>query len=409
MLFVQRGGLWSMNPDGTGVRPIVSRKGWQCVSVAADATGKTLVFAAIEEKSTGDTVERLCCVRADGTRLTTLQSCPTDDWTAFESPAFVKGGTAIAYVRHGSGTGEASLRSFALKERRERTVYGFGKDAAFYDCYLPSVAPDGRRLACVSIGYVAPGVRGGDQSRRGVVVITSEGRDARLVRADPRVTGALAWSPDGRYIAYSTGDSLCVLDSQIGTARVLLSQRYVGQPVWRPAGGLLSSVDTRPAPGVPSTGRRAARVEVVPVQCPYDDCEQRARHGRVLIWFSDGVTETADAVGEEFSPALVAPDGKTIGWLKGEHFEYHGRRACWPTKLILYTPGRSRVVVAGKYAFVEEWFFWADGRQVALKSRLAHGPCYDELHDARTGRLISVVYGPGVNGRSPAWARKLGY
>jgi len=132
--------------------------------------------------------------------------------------------------------------------------------------------------------------------------------------------------------------------------------------------------------------------------------------GNIHIVYGNGkdvlVSRKGTAADNAEHPFHLSPDGTTGGWLEGEYQTAHYFAA---TKLVLYRGGRVLCRTTGQLAFIEDWFFWNGGKQVALRSRLGHGPAVDELHDTVSGRLLARIDGfkssePGA----PAWARRLG-
>jgi hypothetical protein len=52
--------------------------------------------------------------------------------------------------------------------------------------------------------------------------------------------------------------------------------------------------------------------------------------------------------------------------------------------------------------FIEEWRFLDNGKQFAVKTRAAHGPATLELHETKTGQLLSAV--KAADAKLPKWA-----
>lgn len=132
--------------------------------------------------------------------------------------------------------------------------------------------------------------------------------------------------------------------------------------------------------------------------------------GNIRIVFADGrdmrITKTGKAAFNSYHAPRIAPDRRTAAWVEGE---YLARNYFAPTSLVIYRNGRTLCRIKGQKAFVEDWFFWNGSKQVALLSRMGHGPATVQLNDATTGRLIQKIEASKFNAKSPAWAKKLGY
>jgi hypothetical protein len=101
----------------------------------------------------------------------------------------------------------------------------------------------------------------------------------------------------------------------------------------------------------------------------------------------------------------VAEDKKTVGWTA----EYVNCCTSYniPLLLVIYRDGRVRQRL-GDGLMIYDWRFWDGSRKVAFCSGTVHGewPGHCELHDAKSGRLLSVINGR-LTDHSPAWVRGL--
>ncbi len=98
------------------------------------------------------------------------------------------------------------------------------------------LSPDGRRMATLEAGGVAPG-------GFHVTVWNADGTDPRVVtpnRPRPAVYGPPAWSPDGRMLAFHNWDTnrVDVVDAEGGAVRTIFSAGggYILGVTWRPKG-----------------------------------------------------------------------------------------------------------------------------------------------------------------------------
>lgn len=110
----------------------------------------------------------------------------------------------------------------------------------------------------------------------------------------------------------------------------------------------------------------------------------------------------------------TAPDG-TIAWVEGQMILYPNKdlpvTAKGYPKVPTYFPAAIRVwkngkrlcrIVPEKLAEVE-FVFVKGGRQIAVGSAGMHGPCYQQLFEAKTGRLLERH--AGYEEKIPEWAK----
>ncbi|HTU83625.1 MAG TPA: LpqB family beta-propeller domain-containing protein [Candidatus Acidoferrales bacterium] len=97
----------------------------------------------------------------------------------------------------------------------------------------PAFAPDGKSLAYVSM----PAGTSGDFR---ILVVRLDDPKPRVALEQPTTIGRLAWSPDGKYIAFAsrrgTVDEIAVLDPATGAARWLSATADGASPFWTRAG-----------------------------------------------------------------------------------------------------------------------------------------------------------------------------
>ncbi|MEU0008706.1 prolyl oligopeptidase family serine peptidase [Streptomyces sp. NPDC006314] len=116
-----------------------------------------------------------------------------------------------------------------------------------HGCWYPSVDPDGRQVAFICDRTGVPQLWAGPV----------DGDQVRLLDADPDPVTEVSWSPDGRWIAYTTAPGggeltrvLCVRPD--GTMRRLLAGGEPGASAhlgcWSPDGSAVAVTVTEPAP-----------------------------------------------------------------------------------------------------------------------------------------------------------------
>lgn len=97
---------------------------------------------------------------------------------------------------------------------------------------------------------------------------------------------------------------------------------------------------------------------------------------------------------------IVAADKQSVGcmvWLKSEE----------PPKslqLEIYLKGGHRNTIEPG-AFIREWHFWKEGRQVTVYSGPQDGPGTYALYDARSARLLEKLAEPLDESMLPQWAK----
>jgi hypothetical protein len=103
----------------------------------------------------------------------------------------------------------------------------------------------------------------------------------------------------------------------------------------------------------------------------------------------------------------VAEDKQTVGWL----VDFENELTTYPIALTLVVFRDKKVVQRfgdSDTDVIEDWHFWAGGKQVAFVTNALHGGgrAHYELHDVEKGTLLGKWDGP-LNQASPAWARGL--
>lgn len=123
----------------------------------------------------------------------------------------------MAYTRRGA----VYIASTAT--RRARRLTG-GRD--------PAWSPDGHSLAFIRVAGRTASIR---------TIGVDGSRERRIAGVKPDTTG-LAWSPDGRHIAFAVPESIAVVSVTTGRTRVLVSEsdNNLSSPTWSPNGRTLA-------------------------------------------------------------------------------------------------------------------------------------------------------------------------
>ncbi len=217
------------------------------------------------------------------------------------APRFSPDGTAIAYVKGGT-----ELRVIDLASKQERSLakgliadaLGVGRPIAW--------SPDGKWIA-----YFTVGARGFTN----VFAVPAAGGEGRQVSFFANGNAnALSWSPDGTFLLLDTSQR--TEDGQLARVDLILRTPRFREDQFRDLFNEENSPHppqpppaTEPAPPPPSTtdaattsAKPATRSSPKPVEIVFDDIRQRA-----------AVISTGLDVGEAF----ISPDGKTVVMIAG--------------------------------------------------------------------------------------------
>lgn len=130
--------------------------------------------------------------------------------------------------------------------------------------------------------------------------------------------------------------------------------------------------------------------------------ENAEKIGNVEVTYADGTKDRWTTKGDA-GLALVSPNG-TVGWtVYAPEAKVAASYKVRPNgTLVICRQGQVLCRIKSGLPFIEEWRFLDDGKQVALKTRAAHGPASLELHETKTGQLLSAV--KAADDKLPAWA-----
>lgn len=246
-----------------------------CVTAACVNAQQPIYYAGVANLSGKDQVWRVGNDGGGVTRITSL----TDDLLDFSHD---RGHTLVVLHRDASHDIVSSMNT----DGTGMTTLATAPVRSFNSV---SISPDGRSVAVAT--------------RENIKLITSSG--LQVVGTLPGTFGlwALAWSPDGRHIAFSftepgqgfTPDQVRVLDVGTGTVSGVVGHEF--DPTWSPDGRQLAAVSD--AGGIAVIGATGTR-RVLPVQADtvswspdgswfaYCDCH----HGQIRKVRTDGTGDT---------------------------------------------------------------------------------------------------------------------
>ena len=200
--YVAPGGLWTMSPSGTQRKRVTRGKG-DTLAPSWSPDGKQLVFVDLAAKH--GTNYALYVIGSDGRGLKRIVRGAKYQ----NNPAWSPSGKVIIFERSGA------LWSVKPNGRAQKRV-AVGTS--------PSWSPDGKSVAFD---------RNGD-----LWTMKANGTGAQLVTEVPSSAAGIAWSPDGRWIAYAIADRGDVmLVHPDGTGQKELTDEpdlFHSQPAWQP-------------------------------------------------------------------------------------------------------------------------------------------------------------------------------
>lgn len=158
----------------------------------------------------------LYVIAVDGRRVTRLTHAPN---AKDEDPAWSPDGSRIVFVRHELGVGSAL---FLVRPNGR----GLCELTPFTESVgAPTWSPDGRKLAYST----------GDGLGFGIAVVNADGTGRRTLTPQG-LDFHPAWSPDGRQIVFAREATLYVMNEDGSHVRRLTALRAIdGSPAWRPA------------------------------------------------------------------------------------------------------------------------------------------------------------------------------
>ncbi len=200
------GGLYVVNPDGSGKRRVVETAGHATPSWSPD--GRRIVFQT--RSGPGLTV-----VNADGSGQQRL--------TIGNHPAWSPDGQRIAFGRAWT-TSNAHWDIFVMNADGSelRRLVRHGTD--------PRWSPDGRTIAFVRRATL-------DGFNYDIYAVDGEGGPARNLTRSPAYENDPAWSPDGRSIAFVRGNDIWLMNADgSGQRRLTSGAARDRAPNWSPDG-----------------------------------------------------------------------------------------------------------------------------------------------------------------------------
>jgi dipeptidyl aminopeptidase/acylaminoacyl peptidase len=220
-------------------------------------------------------------VDPDGTGVRPIVTTPT---TRELEPAYSPDGRSLAFSRRTDPSGLVDLVVMRADGTRGRVIVRGAGELAQGATPAPAWSPDGSRVAF--------GCRGRTGRLRGICTVRVNGRGLRRVTSGARADWGPAWSPDGRTIAFmrrAQGSVWLYRVTPAGTGLRRLSGangELYSYPAWSPRGSLVAFVPNSVGvlAFVRGDGRVARRVAVEPLTYAYYNKGDEVR----LDWSPDG-------------------------------------------------------------------------------------------------------------------------
>jgi uncharacterized protein YjdB len=224
IVYVQAGGIYSMNTDGSGSKSLNTNGG----APSWSADGSKIVYHGQDQSFAP---YRIYVMNADGTGKGAITETA---WWSYD-PAFSPGGSKIAFVsnRHGG-----YLRIYVMDSDGSNVTLVSDTTAAS-NAGEPSWSPDGSRIAYSGGGNI--------------YVMDQNGSNRWIIAAAGDNTNNLSpsWSPDGTKIAFKrttttavggtdTGH-ICIVAAEAGTPTCITSGSVIDRfPTWSPDGSMIA-------------------------------------------------------------------------------------------------------------------------------------------------------------------------
>ena len=197
--------LYIANIDGSGERPLLDDGTFE-YDASFSSDGQWIVFTS--ERSGSSDIYR---ARVDGSGLERL----TDDPGFDDQAAFSPDGRQVAFVS-ARGAGNTNIWILDLKTRKTRNVTSSAAlrvpAGKLSNYYRPAWSPDGRWLAFSSDRgttlepHKVPFPGWEHVQHAGVYVMRSDGSELRKLSNDAEFAGSPKWSADGRHLIYYSSD-----------------------------------------------------------------------------------------------------------------------------------------------------------------------------------------------------------
>jgi Tol biopolymer transport system component len=258
----------------------------------------------------------------------------------FASIPFENGDSEIWGMEH-NGLDRQRLTSLQRESARSMAAAGFHSDSARGLRLYPSVSPDGRTVAFVS-------VRRGPKVVAGVLYRMDLTTREATVLFDSKAqrVGPSAWSPDGRQVAFATDApdnmyELWVVDAAGGEARRLTKNRFhTWSPSWAPARQIVFAGNRRSDGSIAPDPGRAGHWELFLLD---------PTSGQV-----EGLTDNGD---DDFSPAWD-PDGDEVAFVTHAQDE-------WRLNVMQVASRRTRTVFRSP-TYIDHPSWHPSGREIAI-------------------------------------------
>lgn len=179
--------IWSMNPDGTGQKPLTTNSGADFEPVVS-ADGRFIVYLSVQAGR-----QNIRRMNFDGTDIQQLT-----DSKRVASPSITADGQWIYYA----GAKDDDRSSFVWKLPSDG---GIPQQITFEQAFQPKISPDGKFLACYYPDVSAP-----EQKNNGGLKLTilsaEDGKILKQFDETPvRSETAIMWTPDSRAVVFLKG------------------------------------------------------------------------------------------------------------------------------------------------------------------------------------------------------------
>ena len=211
--------LFIMNPDGTGVTQLTSDKEFQEISPSASPDGSRIVFNRF-----GQETNDLWVVNVDGSGAAKLID-------RADAPAWSRDGSKIAFEAY-----PGPMLSVANQDGTGAQAIVDLDHAGLFAISAMAWAPDGTHIVFSAFTKVATAR---------VYVVGADGSGLSEIVSGEDFLGGVAWSPDGKKIAYDDGNAIFLIDPDGKNKTKLIDKG--SEPAWSPDGTLLAYRTSRGA------------------------------------------------------------------------------------------------------------------------------------------------------------------
>lgn len=204
--------LFIMNPDGTGVTQLTSDTEYQETSPSASPDGSRIVFNRF-----GQQTNDVWVVNVDGSGAAKLID-------RADAPAWSSDGSKIALEAY-----PGPMLSVANQDGSGPQAIVDLEQTGLFGISAMAWAPDGTQIVFSAFTKVATGR---------IYVVGADGSGLSEIASGKDFVGGVAWSPDGKKIAYDDGSAIFLIDPDGKNETKLIDKG--SEPAWSPDGRLLA-------------------------------------------------------------------------------------------------------------------------------------------------------------------------